>query len=195
MAMGRDKLWPMLAETFSTLVLNPASALTAAVICGLLQRSRTSMLWLLNPWELGPVSWFAAYAAIRVALLGFVDGFVWLVAPRLPALPSRTGPKPVYQHAINVLDMAYLLVNSTVEFVFAQQIALLLWNAPFIVRAPSGIGLLNAPVAFWLLLVVDDMLYAPLHRFMHHHLVYRWVHKHHHRNVRPDHNPKRPTPA
>ena len=37
----------------------------------------------------------------------------------------------------------------------------------------------------WLLLVVDDMLYAPLHRFMHHHRVYRWVHKHHHRNTFP----------
>ena len=41
------------------------------------------------------------------------------------------------------------------------------------------------PLAFWLLLVVDDMLYAPLHRLMHHHRVYRWVHKHHHRQVVP----------
>ena len=47
------------------------------------------------------------------------------------------------------------------------------------------IGLLNTPVAFWLLLVVDDMLYAPLHRFMHLSSVYRFVHKHHHRNTFP----------
>merc|ERR1712146_258011 len=29
------------------------------------------------------------------------------------------------------------------------------------------------------------MLYAPLHRLMHHHRVYKWVHKHHHRNTFP----------
>ena len=36
-----------------------------------------------------------------------------------------------------------------------------------------------------MLLVVDDMLYAPLHRAMHLQAVYRWVHKHHHRNTFP----------
>ena len=86
----------------------------------------------------------------------------------LPALPSRTGPKPVFQHRINSLDITYLVINSVVEFVFAQQIAHLLWHAPTIVRAPSAIGLLNTPLAFWLLLVFDDMLYAPMHRLMHH---------------------------
>mmetsp|Transcript_24361 Transcript_24361/g.78225 ORF Transcript_24361/g.78225 Transcript_24361/m.78225 type:complete len:195 (-) Transcript_24361:161-745(-) len=36
-----------------------------------------------------------------------------------------------------------------------------------------------------MLLVVDDMLYAPLHRAMHLQAVYPWVHKHHHRNTFP----------
>ena len=90
-----------------------------------------------------------------------------------------------HQHRINVLDVAYLAINSTIEFVFAEQIGRLLWESPLIVRAPTGLGLFNGPLALWLLLVVDDMMYAPLHRFMHHHRVYAYVHKHHHRNTFP----------
>merc|ERR1719327_2434938 len=60
----------------------------------------------------------------------------------------------------------------------------LLWHAPFIVRTLGGLGIFNTLGAFWLLLVVDSM-YAPLHRFMHLPSVYRFVHKHHHRNTFP----------
>jgi len=172
-------------ELLRTLVVNPASILTLAIAVGVMKRSQLTVSEVLNPWDIGPLLWFAGYAAVRAALLGFVDGFVWVVGPRLPALPSRTGPKPVFQHSINIMDIVYLVLNSTIEYVFALQIGYLIWHAPFIVRAPAGLGLLNFPVAFWLLLVVDDMLYAPLHRFMHHAAVYRWVHKHHHRNTFP----------
>jgi len=172
-------------EAVRTLFLNPASALTAAAAYGLCRRNETTLLELLNPWELPLLWWLVGYAAVRAALLGFVDGFVWLVGPRLKALPSRTGPKPVFQHTINLIDVTYLVINSLVEYIFALQIGHLLWYAPFIGRDPTGIGLLNTPVAFWLLLIVDDMLYAPLHRFMHLSSVYRFVHKHHHRNTFP----------
>ena len=183
---GKDGLLPKtMNEALSTLVLNPASALTVAVIYALMYRSQSTVHQLFNPWDLGILAWLGGYAAIRIALLGFVDGAVWLLAPWLPPLPSRTGPKPVFQHSINALDVTYLVVNSAVEFVFAQQIGHLLWHSPMIVRAPAQIGVFNGPLAFWLLLVVDDMLYAPLHRLMHHHHVYRWVHKHHHRNTFP----------
>ena len=179
------KLKSDLQDAFNTLILNPASAFTALVAFALCKRSKTSFVALVNPWALSLPLWLLGYTFVRVALLGFVDGLVWLVAPRLAPLPSRVGPKPVFQHTINALDIIYLVLNSTIEFVFAQQIGHLLWHAPFIARAPTSLGLLNGPLAFWLLLVVDDMLYAPLHRFMHHHRVYRYVHKHHHRNTYP----------
>merc|ERR1719217_964069 len=172
-------------EAFETLFLNPASAVVVAIATALMMRTHTSLAWLLNPWSVSPLVWLAGYAAVRVALLGFVDGLVWIVGPWLPPLPSRVGPKPVCQHSINTLDVTYLIINSTIEYVFAQQIGLLLWTAPFVARAPAGLGVFNTVVAFWLLLVVDDSMYAPLHRFMHHPAVYRYVHKHHHRNTFP----------
>lgn len=184
--MGRLRVSRIsMREALETLVLNPASALTAAVAYGLMLRSGATFGSLLNPWGLSLPLWVAGYLAVRMALLGFVDGFVWALAPRLPALPSRVGPKPVFQHKINATDVAYLVVNSTVEYVFALQISHLLWFAPLVVRAPTSLSLLNGPLAFWMLLVVDDMLYAPLHRAMHLQAVYRWVHKHHHRNTFP----------
>lgn len=184
--MGRLRVSRIsMREALETLVLNPASALTAAVAYGLMLRSGATFGSLLNPWALSLPLWVAGYLAVRMALLGFVDGFVWALAPRLPALPSRVGPKPVFQHKINATDVAYLIVNSTVEYVFALQISHLLWFAPLVVRAPTSLSLLNGPLAFWMLLVVDDMLYAPLHRAMHLQAVYRWVHKHHHRNTFP----------
>ena len=105
-------------EAFETIVVNPASAFTAVVVYALMQRSQTTLSALLNPWELGLLWWIAGYAVVRIALLGFIDGLVWVVGPRLPALPSRTGPKPVFQHKINTTDLVYLVVNSTIEFVF-----------------------------------------------------------------------------
>ena len=130
-------------EAVSTLLVNPASGITAAIIYGVMQRNRTSLDAVLNPWGLSPLLWLLGYAFVRLALLGFVDGLVWLLAPRLPPLPSRTGPKPVYQHSINALDLTYLVINSSIEYVFALQIGHLLWHAPFIVRAPLEAGLVH----------------------------------------------------
>mmetsp|Transcript_28979 Transcript_28979/g.62336 ORF Transcript_28979/g.62336 Transcript_28979/m.62336 type:complete len:332 (-) Transcript_28979:85-1080(-) len=172
-------------EAVRTLVLNPASALATSVACLLMHLTHTSPAMLFNPWGLGVGLWLGAYAAVRIALLGFVDGSVWLIGPLLPPLPSRTGPKPVFQHRIISLDVSYLAINSVIEFVFTQQLAMLLWHSPLLIRTPSALGLLNGPAALWLLLVVDDALYAPLHRLMHHPAVYRHVHKHHHRNTFP----------
>ena len=78
-------------EAFETLFLNPASAVVVAIATALMMRTHTSLAWLLNPWSVSPLVWLAGYAAVRVALLGFVDGLVWIVGPWLPPLPSRVG--------------------------------------------------------------------------------------------------------
>jgi len=172
-------------EAIETVLLNPASAFTAAVAATAMYRTSTPVSFLVNPWELNLLWWLLGYAFVRVSLLGLVDAFAMRIALLLPPLPSRTGPKSVFQHKINSTDVTYLVINSGIEYIFALQISYLMWHAGFIARAPGSVGLLNCPVAFWLLLVVDDMLYAPLHRFMHLQSVYRFVHKHHHRNTFP----------
>ena len=143
---------PAITPIVETLVLNPASILAVAVGYACLHVSDSSLATLLNPWGLSPAWWLGAYLAVRAALLGFVDGLVWVIGPRLPPLPSRTGPKPVFQHTIGSLDVTYLVINSTIEFVFTQQLAALLWYSPLVARTPAELGVLNVPVALWLLL-------------------------------------------
>ena len=96
-------------EAFSTLFVNPASAFVFVVANLLLHRAGSSFAALVNPWELTLGLWLAGWLAVRLALLGFVDGAVWVLGPRLPALPSRVGPKPIFQHTINALDCLSLI--------------------------------------------------------------------------------------
>ena len=190
---------------------------------------------LLNPWDLSVTHWFAGYAVARAVLLLAVEGLVFLSARVLPKLPTRTGPKPPYVHPLSFFDVLFLLINSFIEFVFVNQISWMLWYSPLassssqphasralppacaaepqrdprpqVLRVAPSLSLLNGPAAFWLLLVADDMLYAPAHRLMHWKPVYkcaaawqlragfahtrpsadpgRFVHKHHHRNTYP----------
>jgi len=154
---------------------------------------------LLNPWDLSPREWFAGYVCVRAVLLLAVEGLVFLSARVLPKLPTRTGPKPPYVHPLGRLDVLYLLINSFIEFVFVNQILWLLWHSPLarlsldadqaprlaaaydlpripqVMRAGAALSLLNGPAALWLLLVTDDMLYAPTHRLMHWAPVYKYA--------------------
>jgi len=138
-----------------------------------------------NPWELGAAAWFGCYLAMRFVTSVGLEGFVSLLCRLLPKMPSRTGPTPPYQHAVGARDVTYLFINSFIEFVFASNIAFFAWHSPLVGRAPECLGLLNSFGGVWMLLVCDDMLYAPMHRLMHWPPVYKYVHKHHHRNIFP----------
>ena len=55
----------------------------------------------------------------------------------LPKLPTRTGPKPPYQHQLGFRDYAYLVINSFIEFVFVNYLLRLLWYSSQARRAPA----------------------------------------------------------
>lgn len=168
-----------------SLLFNPCSLGTLLAIQLLLRLNGASWAQLVNPLSLSLPLWFAGYVAVRIALLGFVDGLCWLVGPRLPQLPSRSGPSPVFQHKMRALDLVFLGLNSLIEFVFAQQVGHLLLDSSLVERSFSSLRLANGPLGVWMLLVADDLLYAPMHRAMHIPMVYPYVHKHHHRNTFP----------
>lgn len=138
-----------------------------------------------NPWGLAALPWLGCFIALRAALFVGVEGLVGLLCRLWPPLPTRAGPKQPYQHPLGALDLAYLVINSLIEFVFVNQLVWLVLYSPRISIDLSSLGLCNTLVATWLLLVLDDMLYAPAHRLMHLPAVYKYVHKHHHRNTYP----------
>jgi len=147
--------------------------------------STALLLSVLNPWGLSTGMWCACFIALRLALFVGIEGVVNVLCRFATKLPTRTGAKQPYQHPLGKLDAAYLSINAVIEFGFVNQLTWLLYNNPNIGLRLGCLGLSNTIVALWLLLVFDDMLYAPTHRLMHNPIVYKYVHKHHHRNTFP----------
>lgn len=144
-----------------------------------------SLTFLVNPWALSIGAWVGLYFAMRIAVMVGVEGTASLLCRLLPKLPSRTGPAQPYQHPVDWTDVIYLFINSFIEFCFAAHLSFFSWNSPMIARSLESVGLLNTVGGVWMLLVCDDMLYAPVHRLMHWPPLYKYVHKHHHRNTYP----------
>jgi sterol desaturase/sphingolipid hydroxylase (fatty acid hydroxylase superfamily) len=60
-----------------------------------------------------------------------------------------------------------------------------MWHSPLVKLQLSELGLLNTFPALYMIFLAQDLVYAPLHRFMHWRPVYPLVHKHHHRQIYP----------
>ena len=131
------------------------------------------------------MQYLVGYLAMRLALLLGVESLVFATGSLAKKLPSRTQEKKPYQHPIDATDCLYLFINSFIEYAFFLNLSHLMYFATYVGRTTAQLTLLNSVPALWLLLVFDDMLYAPAHRIMHIPALYKYVHKHHHRNTFP----------
>lgn len=143
-----------------------------------------SLARLVNPWELDASVWIAG-VVFKEVLLQVMDLAVAFLGRYIKPLPTRAGPKPVYQRPLGMLDALYLAMNAVVETVFVTHLLHYLWYSPKVDRPLASLGLLNGPVSLFLLIIFNDMLYAPMHRLLHTPLLYRWIHKHHHQSLYP----------
>lgn len=140
--------------------------------------------FLLNPWSLTFPMWVAA-AVAKEAALQATDVCITFACQRFDPLPSRTGTKPLYKNVLDRKDYAFLLMNSFVEMIFSSHLCYNAWYSSYIQRSWPSFGILNGPIALLLLILFNDMLYAPAHRLLHHPAVYPYIHKHHHRSIYP----------
>jgi len=103
----------------------------------------------------------------------------------IPLLPSRV-PQPIRKdRPLDGISYFFLGCNQIVDLTFTQNLAHLLWTTPDIVWGWQHVTLSNTVVAFAALFLIDDFFYYWAHRWMHHPLFYKHVHKHHHRQVLP----------
>ena len=70
-----------------------------------------------------------------------------------------------------------------IEYVYTYHVGIFAWESPLV--SWGSPTLLDTLPALVLMFVVDDLVYAPLHRFMHWRPVYWLVHKHHHKQTHP----------
>ncbi|CAJ1328693.1 unnamed protein product [Effrenium voratum] len=146
--------------------------------------SLQSLTFIINPWSLNLPA-YVAVIIVKEMALQITDFCVTCACRFLKPLPSRTGTKVLYKNQLGGKDAAVLTINSVIESIFTCHILYMLWNSPLIVRSWTSIGFLNGPVALLLLILYNDMLYAPAHRLLHHPALYAYIHKHHHRSVYP----------
>lgn len=142
--------------------------------------------WVANPWGMSPVAWIAAWAASRVGIAVWdflVIGLVHLT--KQPMLPTRTSGKPVRFVETDLQSAVFLFFNSFQEHLFVLHLAHFCWFSDQIPRTLGELTVWNTVPALYLLFLVNDMVYAPAHRFLHWKVVYPYIHKHHHRQIFP----------
>lgn len=100
-------------------------------------------------------------------------------------LPYRANTGAVGLERLEFIDHFYLAINSVIETVFTSHVIALAVTSAELPWRWTDVTLFNTLPALYLIFALDDMFYAPLHRFLHVPWFYPWVHKHHHRQNLP----------
>jgi len=140
-----------------------------------------------NPWNLNLQQWILGGLAIRLAVTLY-DHLVVFAVDSLFAqqyLPTRTTGNPVRYVELDVTSVVFLTINAFHEWIFVQRLCHYIWFSPDVSRQVEDIGLINTIGSLWVMFVVMDVCYAPLHHIMHLPKLYPLVHKHHHRQHFP----------
>mmetsp|Transcript_12923 Transcript_12923/g.19573 ORF Transcript_12923/g.19573 Transcript_12923/m.19573 type:complete len:256 (+) Transcript_12923:49-816(+) len=138
-----------------------------------------------NPLQVSLPLWLAAVALKEASLQGIIDPFVNWLGSFVDPLPTRQGPKPATGRPLDYKDYAFLVINAFIETVFLCHLAVYVVYDPSVERSLSGLAILNGPVALYLVIIFNDLLYAPFHRMLHIPALYKHIHKHHHRILYP----------
>merc|ERR1719174_1670058 len=89
------------------------------------------------------------------------------------------------KHIMESIDKIYLAINSVLEYSFLMHILNIGMGATYVQRGWEHASFSNTVCAMLLFPIVNDLLYAPAHRFLHWPPIYPWIHKHHHREYVP----------
>lgn len=139
-----------------------------------------------NPWGLPAEWWVVGFFLSRGAIALYDHLVIRLVElTQQPKLPTRATGVPVRYVGLDWTSAAYLVVNSVQEWLFVQNLCHYIWHTDEVPRHASNLGPLNTAAALYVMFIVLDLFYAPMHRFLHWRPVYPYIHKHHHRQIFP----------
>lgn len=145
-----------------------------------------------NPWEIPNAQlWTIGFILIRAAIVFYDHLVVFLIekAFKCKVLPTREpGAPPVRYVELDTRSVVYLSLNSLNEYTFVMRLTHYLWNRGYqgiLPWQPLQISASNTLVAIGIMFVSMDLMYAPLHHFLHLPSMYPLVHKHHHRQHFP----------
>jgi sterol desaturase/sphingolipid hydroxylase (fatty acid hydroxylase superfamily) len=144
----------------------------------------SALPWTLNPTGyLGFLSFLFLYVVtipakeVLTAILNFLGTYIF-------AFRKMDGESTNKLEVLENIDICYLAFNTIVEFVGMNHIAAFLFKAPMDNRL-GDFGVFNGPVAFFMCMCVNDIIYYPFHCVAHKRVFYPYVHKQHHRQFVP----------
>ena len=157
------------------------------LIIGGLRNDYDITMSLLNPldlcWEYFAVGYFMKLVSLKMMDKTIRDVTIYIQPPPLKYRLQGSN-KAHTDRPFKLIDVTYLTLNSCLETIFLFHFANFIlnndvkWNV-------NELTFLNTIPSLWILLFVNDMLYAPLHLLMHVPVLYPYVHKHHHRSLLP----------
>eukprot|EP01059_Diplonema_ambulator_P019124 TRINITY_DN3195_c0_g1_i1.p1 TRINITY_DN3195_c0_g1~~TRINITY_DN3195_c0_g1_i1.p1 ORF type:complete len:324 (+),score=72.67 TRINITY_DN3195_c0_g1_i1:50-973(+) len=143
--------------------------------------------WAVNPWGMKVWEWGLCYLAKVVSIRVMDWGIQWGTAKwyENQRLKYRVVNKVKGDNPLEGVDYMYLFLNSFVETGFLMHLSEFFFNSSALTWRYEETTFLSTLPALWLLLFLNDLLYAPLHLIMHYPPLYPFIHKHHHRSSLP----------
>lgn len=83
------------------------------------------------------------------------------------------------------IDTVYIWINKFLTALFVYHAWRFCWTSPSVSWSLDDLSIKNGPVAYVLFHIVYDFFYTIFHRFLHNRSLYRFIHKHHHRQRAP----------
>eukprot|EP01134_Creolimax_fragrantissima_P002242 CFRG2242T1 len=106
-----------------------------------------------------------------------MTGKVWVTKP--------IAHRGKHLDTLEMLDIAYIAFNRCTAPLFVYHLLRFCWYNNDIVWEWEDMTMLNTVLAFVSIFVTYDFFYAIGHRALHHRSVYKYIHKHHHRQRAP----------
>ena len=135
-----------------------------------------------NPygWSWTETGIFAVIVLVAQSILPYVVLSFGIIAPRLA---TKESVKPLQE--FELVDYACICFSKCITVVFAYNVDCFIWTSPNVSWKASELTLQNTLFAYIALYVIYDFFYTLFHRLLHVRGLYKYIHKHHHRQMVP----------
>ena len=151
-----------------------------------------SPFWHVDPVSLAQTPAYGVMALFTVAITGGMELLSHLVTHGVDlVLASSPTQKPLpynptmHLDELETIDKVCIGCNKALTVVFVYHLAQLVLTADHVKWALADVTVLNTAGALAAFFLIYDLGYATFHWILHWPTLYRWVHKHHHRQISP----------
>jgi sterol desaturase/sphingolipid hydroxylase (fatty acid hydroxylase superfamily) len=142
-----------------------------------------------NPtsWSNVEIGIFFVLVIFAQTLLAYLVPFIFQFATKIPIKKDSDGKKEIVKvlYRLETIDYIYIGFNELMTALFGYHINLFLWNSSNVEWDFDKLSFRNTIFALVALYLSYDFVYTNFHRLLHVRGLYKYIHKHHHRQMAP----------